>query len=203
MLIKTQNVHCRLHQCSKGKHLKADGIFLQNCRCWEFGTWWLWLPWLLYRVCWLSTCLFAVKNHLDEEAHPLSLPDGWCRRILWVVTLPLALLMYLTIPDCRRDGWARWFIVTFTMGIVWIAVYSYVMVWMITIIGKYTLTVSSPVPNILGFSFFYYHFNLFTTIHDGNFRRHSSMNVTIKWHKFSSNIYYIYVFFVIWSWKLR
>ena len=46
-------------------------------------------------------------------------------------------------------------------------------------------------------------FNLFTTIHDGNFRRHSSMNVTIKWHKFSSNIYYIYVFFVIWSWKLR
>ena len=23
-------------------------------------------------------------------------------------------------------------------------------------------------------------FNLFTTIHDGNFRRHSSMNVTIK-----------------------
>ena len=46
-------------------------------------------------------------------------------------------------------------------------------------------------------------FNLFTTIHDGNFRRHSSINVTIKWHKFSSNIYYIYVFFVIWSWKLR
>ena len=45
--------------------------------------------------------------------------------------------------------------------------------------------------------------NLFTTIHDGNFRRHSSMNVTIKLHKFSSNIYYIYVFFVIWSWKLR
>ena len=45
--------------------------------------------------------------------------------------------------------------------------------------------------------------NLFTTIHDGNFRRHSSMNVTIKWHKFSSNIYYNYVFFVIWSWKLR
>ena len=39
--------------------------------------------------------------------------------------------------------------------------------------------------------------NLFTTIHDGNFRRHSSMNVTIKLHKFSSNIYYIYVFFVI------
>ena len=32
--------------------------------------------------------------------------------------------------------------------------------------------------------------NLFTTIHDGNFHRHLSMNVTIKWHKFSSNIYY-------------
>ena len=43
----------------------------------------------------------------------------------------------------------------------------------------------------------YIFINLFTTIHDGNFRRHSSMNVTIKWHKFSSNIYYIYVFFVI------
>ena len=49
----------------------------------------------------------------------------------------------------------------------------------------------------------FFYINLFTTIHDGNFRRHSSMNVTIKWHKCSSNIYYIYVFFVIWSWKLR
>ena len=27
---------------------------------------------------------------------------------------------------------------------------------------------------------YYYIINLFTTIHDGNFRRHSSMNVTIK-----------------------
>ena len=53
------------------------------------------------------------------------------------------------------------------------------------------------------FNLFCKQFNLFTTIHDGNFRRHSSMNVTIKRHKFSSNIYYIYVFFVIWSWKLR
>ena len=37
-------------------------------------------------------------------------------------------------------------------------------------------------------------FNLFTTIHDGKFRRHSSMNVTIKWHKFSS-IYTTFMYF--------
>ena len=36
--------------------------------------------------------------------------------------------------------------------------------------------------------------NLFTTIHDGNFRRHSSMNVTIIWQKFSSNILHLCIF---------
>ena len=40
----------------------------------------------------------------------------------------------------------------------------------------------------------YSRLNLFTTIHDGNFRRHSSMNVTIKWHKFSSNILHLCIF---------
>ena len=42
--------------------------------------------------------------------------------------------------------------------------------------------------NYISNRYYYYYFfvilnmslNLFTTIHDGNFRRHSSMNVTIK-----------------------
>ncbi len=78
---------------------------------------------------------------LSEESDyesPLSFPDGCGRRSFWVVMLPATLLFWATIPDCRRPGtcWKRLFLATFTVSILWIAGLSYVMVWMVTIIGE-------------------------------------------------------------------
>ena len=51
--------------------------------------------------------------------------------------LPIKVLMFFSIPDCRRPGiWSRLYPLTFFMSIVWIAGASYLMVWMITIAGK-------------------------------------------------------------------
>ncbi|GAB6018626.1 hypothetical protein CHUAL_000308 [Chamberlinius hualienensis] len=74
-------------------------------------------------------------NSEDEIDHPLKFPDGAWRRFTWLVTLPFGLLFYVTIPDCRKQKWRRWFVITFLMSIVWVSVLSYLMVWMITIIG--------------------------------------------------------------------
>ncbi|BFZ01737.1 hypothetical protein BsWGS_04776 [Bradybaena similaris] len=68
-------------------------------------------------------------------------PRGKWACVLWLVSLPLSFLLYLTVPDCRRQRLRKWFWVTFTMSLVWLSAFSFLMVWMITIIG---FTVNIP-----------------------------------------------------------
>ena len=42
--------------------------------------------------------------------------------------LPLYALAKITIPDCRKEAWAKSYILTFLMAILWISMYSYLMV---------------------------------------------------------------------------
>ena len=46
--------------------------------------------------------------------------------------------------DCRKDAWANCYTLTFLAAIVWISAYSYMMVWMITVIG-FTLNIPDTV----------------------------------------------------------
>ena len=39
------------------------------------------------------------------------------------------------LADCRKEKWANSFVLTFLMAIFWISIYSYMMVWMITVVG--------------------------------------------------------------------
>ncbi|KAL4221991.1 hypothetical protein ACF0H5_018037 [Mactra antiquata] len=67
---------------------------------------------------------------------PFDIPGPIIGKIYWIVMLPLKILMYITIPDCRKSGiWRKLYMVTFILSIVWIAGCSYLMVWMVTIIG--------------------------------------------------------------------
>lgn len=56
---------------------------------------------------------------------------GCCAQVKWVITWPLGLLLYCTVPNCVRPRWHRWFMVTFLASTLWIAVFSYLMVWMV------------------------------------------------------------------------
>lgn len=53
----------------------------------------------------------------------------------WILTWPIHLVFMFTIPDCERPRFKKWFPLTFIMCIVWIGSLSYVVAWMITIIG--------------------------------------------------------------------
>jgi len=60
----------------------------------------------------------------DEEVdEPTAL-----ERILEVIAFPLALLMKISIPDCRLEERRSWYPLTFTMSIVWIGILSFLMV---------------------------------------------------------------------------
>ncbi len=62
------------------------------------------------------------------------------REKVWKFTVyPIYLICWLTIPDCRIEIKQKWFYITFIMSCVWISVFSYLLIWMITIIGTFDL----------------------------------------------------------------
>lgn len=61
----------------------------------------------------------------------LDVTGSWSARVRWVITWPLGVLLYCTVPNCVLPRWHRWFMVTFVASTLWIAVFSYLMVWMV------------------------------------------------------------------------
>lgn len=86
-------------------------------------------------------------NQNDES--PFSLPEGTFQRSLWLMELPVLCLMYLTIPDCSKDRWKKWYFVTFIGSLIWIGLLTYILVWVVSIIG-FTLGISDV---IMGLTF--------------------------------------------------
>ncbi|XP_035788502.1 sodium/potassium/calcium exchanger 4-like isoform X3 [Anopheles albimanus] len=85
----------------------------------------------------------------DEEFRLLSYPLGKSAftQFYWIITWPIHLLFMFTIPNCEKPRFRNWFPLTFTMCIVWIGSLSYVVAWMITIIGD-TLKIPDSVMGI-------------------------------------------------------
>ncbi|XP_063223358.1 sodium/potassium/calcium exchanger 4 isoform X2 [Bacillus rossius redtenbacheri] len=69
------------------------------------------------------------------------------KQAAWVLVWPIHLVFLVTIPDCEKPRFKRWFPLTFIMCIIWIASLSYVVAWMITIIGD-TLKIPDSVMGI-------------------------------------------------------
>ncbi|CAI5644962.1 unnamed protein product [Oreochromis niloticus] len=91
-------------------------------------------------------------NEIPEAEHKsvFAVPESDLKRILWVLSLPIITLLFLTIPDCRRRFWKQWFMITFLMSAVWISAFTYVLVWMVTVVGKADMAMS----NIVGSNVF-------------------------------------------------
>ncbi|XP_052415902.1 sodium/potassium/calcium exchanger 3-like [Carassius gibelio] len=83
----------------------------------------------------------------DQMFTPLHFPAGYSARLKWLVSWPLAVLLYYTVPNCVSPRWHRWFMITFIASTFWIAIFSYLMVWMVTIIS-YTLDIPDYIMGI-------------------------------------------------------
>ncbi|KAM5172638.1 sodium/potassium/calcium exchanger 5 isoform 2-T2 [Mantella aurantiaca] len=84
----------------------------------------------------LSMSLHGLNALYQDPPSVFAMPDDDLKRIMWVLSLPIITLLYLTIPDCRRKSWHKWFILTFIMSAVWISGVTYILVWMVTIVGE-------------------------------------------------------------------
>lgn len=73
----------------------------------------------------------------DDEPEALSMawPSGTKDRITYLLVAPIIFPLWLTLPDTRTPRGKRFFPVTFLGSIVWIAIYSYLMVWWANVAG--------------------------------------------------------------------
>ncbi|NXC73407.1 NCKX3 protein, partial [Anhinga anhinga] len=78
---------------------------------------------------------------------PFDLPTGKTEILKWLFTWPLSFVLYFTVPNCNKPHLEKWFMVTFASSTLWIAAFSYMMVWMVTIIG-YTLGIPDVIMGI-------------------------------------------------------
>ncbi|UJR28260.1 hypothetical protein I4U23_009510 [Adineta vaga] len=99
------------------------------------------------------------KKRLNETTHnrnivadateifdPLKLPTKRYKIFKWIIMYPVRLLMHITIPDCRKEVFHNYYMLTFVMSTIWVAGLAYLLVWLAVIVG-YTLNIRD---NIMG-----------------------------------------------------
>ncbi|CAB1335382.1 unnamed protein product, partial [Coregonus sp. 'balchen'] len=80
------------------------------------------------------------KTVEEEEGEalnsPFTVPGGCMETVKWLISWPILLLLYFTVPNCAKPRWERFFMLSFFLATVWIAVFSYFMVWMVMISSR-------------------------------------------------------------------
>ncbi|XP_056403050.1 sodium/potassium/calcium exchanger 4 isoform X2 [Hyla sarda] len=90
---------------------------------------------------------YQQDNDATTYLVPFAIPSGCVNRFKWAFSWPLICVLYFTIPNCSRPRWENFFMLTFILSTVWIAIFSYIMVWMVTVIG-YTLGIPDVIMGI-------------------------------------------------------
>ena len=65
----------------------------------------------------------------------MSWPKTFRKRITYLLVAPIIFPLYLTLPDTRTPRGKKFFPITFMGSILWIAAYSYLMVWWANVAG--------------------------------------------------------------------
>ncbi|XP_036964471.1 sodium/potassium/calcium exchanger 1-like isoform X3 [Acanthopagrus latus] len=86
------------------------------------------------------------EEEKEAEDEPLSLewPDTQRKQATYLFLLPIILPLWLTVPDVRNQKSRKFFVVTFLGSIMWIAIFSYLMVWWAHQVGE-TIGISEEI----------------------------------------------------------
>jgi len=70
----------------------------------------------------------------DDETNPFKPPKRFRDVPLWLLSFPWYCAFTITIPDCSKAFWDKWYLVSFGMSIAWIGLISWYMVeWCVAI----------------------------------------------------------------------
>ncbi|TFK13108.1 leucyl-cystinyl aminopeptidase [Platysternon megacephalum] len=86
------------------------------------------------------------EDEEEENDKPLSLkwPETWRKQAIYLFLLPVVFPLWLTVPDVRNPRSRNFFAVTFLGAIIWIAAFSYLMVWWAHQVGE-TIGISEEI----------------------------------------------------------
>lgn len=73
-----------------------------------------------------------------EDPIDMTFPrkEGWKKILIYLISFPIMAPLYITLPDTRDKTKKKFFVITFLGSIIWIAAYSYLMVWWATVAGN-------------------------------------------------------------------
>ncbi|NWR02209.1 NCKX1 protein, partial [Paradoxornis webbianus] len=82
----------------------------------------------------------------DENDEPLSLewPESRTKQAIYLFLFPIVFPLWSTLPDVRNPESRKFFVITFFGSILWIAVFSYLMVWWAHQVGE-TIGISEEI----------------------------------------------------------
>ncbi|XP_035381395.1 sodium/potassium/calcium exchanger 1 [Electrophorus electricus] len=82
----------------------------------------------------------------EDTEEPLSLewPDTRRKQATYLFLLPIVFPLWLTVPDVRNPKSTKFFVITFLGSIVWIGIFSYLMVWWAHQVGE-TIGISEEI----------------------------------------------------------
>jgi len=78
------------------------------------------------------------KEEEGEDPIDMTFPakDGWKAILVYIISFPIMGPLFITLPDTKNEKKKKYFYITFIGSILWIAAYSYLMVWWATVTGK-------------------------------------------------------------------
>uniref|UniRef100_A0A663N097 Sodium/potassium/calcium exchanger 1 n=1 Tax=Athene cunicularia TaxID=194338 RepID=A0A663N097_ATHCN len=82
----------------------------------------------------------------DDNDEPLSLewPESRKKQAIYLFLFPIVFPLWSTMPDVRNPDSKKFFVITFFGSIMWIAVFSYLMVWWAHQVGE-TIGISEEI----------------------------------------------------------
>lgn len=103
----------------------------------------------------ISNCIIETDislkdcEELEESTNIWEWPgeESASGKCWWIFTWPISFVLYLTTPDCRK--YPKLFVFTFLMCIIWIGMTSYLVAWLITVVGD---TLNIP-DSVMGLTF--------------------------------------------------
>ncbi|XP_043349247.1 sodium/potassium/calcium exchanger 1 [Dermochelys coriacea] len=86
------------------------------------------------------------EDEEEENDEPLTLkwPETRRKQAIYLFLLPIVFPLWLTVPDVRNPSSRNFFAITFLGAIVWIAAFSYLMVWWAHQVGE-TIGISEEI----------------------------------------------------------
>ncbi|VDM62883.1 unnamed protein product [Angiostrongylus costaricensis] len=92
----------------------------------------------------MNTEKLSILNVEQEEPLDLSWPETPLKRFIFVLLAPITFPLSFTLPDVRNPARRSLFAITFIGSVLWIALFSYLMVWWANTIGE-TFTISTEI----------------------------------------------------------